>query len=78
MTVRENVLLYIEELTNEKISNHEMNLFENNLLTSLDVLDLISFIEKNYDLQVAADDVDMESLGSIDGIVHLVEKLKQQ
>lgn len=76
MTVRENVVHYIKELTNENISDHSINLFENGILTSLDVLDLISFIEKTFSLTISGDDIDMESCGTINGIVNLVEKLK--
>ena len=74
MTIRESVSNYIRGLTNETISDHSRNLFADGLLTSLDVLDLISFIEDTFDFQIEADDADMESFGTIDGIVNLIQK----
>lgn len=76
MTIRDRISSYIKGVTNEKIDDHSTNLFENGLLTSLDVLDIISFIENAYDFEVSGDDVDMDSFGSIDGIVNLVERVK--
>lgn len=77
MSTRENIVSYVHSLTNENIADHSANLFENGLLTSLDVLDLISYIEKTFNLQISADDVDMESFGTINGIVSLVERLNK-
>jgi acyl carrier protein len=77
MTIREHVANYIKELTNERITDHGANLFGDGLLTSLDVLDLISFIETAFDFQIAPEDADMENFGTIDGIVNLIEREKQ-
>jgi methoxymalonate biosynthesis acyl carrier protein len=74
MTIRENIAAYIEGLANEKIPDHSLNLFEAGLLTSLDILDLISFIETTFHLSISDDDVSMDTFGSIDGITGLVEK----
>lgn len=76
MKVRENITNYIKELKNETITDGAMNLFESGVLTSLDVLDLISYIEDTFGIQVSEEDIGMESFGTIDGIVSLVEKLQ--
>ncbi len=78
MMVREEVEKYILELTNNSTLDHSRNLFESNLLSSLDTLDLISFIEETFNISLSDDDVSMENLGSINNIVYLVEKLKQK
>jgi len=77
MTIREKVENYILELTSLPELDHSMNLFENNILTSLDVLDLISFIEETFNVSPSDEDIGIESLGSINSIVNLIEKLKQ-
>lgn len=74
MTVRDQVAQYIGGLAHEDIPDHSMNLFESGILTSLDVLDIICFIEDTFKVDISDDDVDMQSFGSINGIVHLVEK----
>lgn len=78
MTVREDVEKYVLKLTNEPELDHSMNLFESGNLTSLDVLDLLSFIEETFSISVSDDDIGMENLGSINSIVNLIEKLKQK
>ncbi len=77
MTITEEVEKYILELTNQPELDPSLNLFENGLLTSLDFLDLLSFIEETFTVSVTEDDIGMEYLGSINNIVNLVEKLKQ-
>ncbi len=77
MTVKKEVAKYILELTNEPELDPFMNLFENGHLTSLDFLDLISFIDETFNVSITEDDVGIENLGSINAIVNLVEKLKQ-
>ena len=77
MTIRESVAQYIQELANEDISDHSTDLFGNGFLTSLDVLDLIAFVEDTFELEISGDDVDMESFGSIDGIVGLVKRIRE-
>jgi len=75
--IRKKVEDYMKELTNENVLDHSMNLFEAGILTSLNVLDLIYFIEKTFNFQIQADEIGMDSFGSIDGIVALIEKLNK-
>ena len=77
MTVREDIEKYILQLTNERELGHSMNLFESGFLTSIDVLDLICFIEETYNIDISDDDIGMENFGSIDGLVNFVERVKQ-
>ena len=77
MTVREDIEKYILQLTNERELDHSINLFESGFLTSIDVLDLICFIEETYNIDISDDDIGMENFGSIDGLVNFVERVKQ-
>jgi len=76
MNIRDTIAGYIEELSGERVVDHSSNLFHSGLLTSLDVLSLVAFVEDTFALEITDDDVDMESFGSIDGLVALVT-LKQ-
>ena len=73
MSVRDKVEKFILELSNESSINHSINLFENSYLSSLDVLDLLCFIEETYDIVVSDDDLGMDNFGSIDRIVNYIE-----
>lgn len=77
MEVRKTVETYIEQLTNEDNINPALNLFESGLLTSLDVLDLIRFVEETFEFQISEEDVSIESFGTINGIIALIEKNKK-
>ncbi|MCW9033340.1 MAG: phosphopantetheine-binding protein [Rhodospirillales bacterium] len=73
MEIRSAIAGYIEEVSNEQGFDHSANLFECGLLTSLDVLSLVVFIEDTFTLEISGDDVDMESFGTVDGLVAMVD-----
>ena len=76
MSVRDTVVSYVEEISNETVSDHSANLFESGLLTSLDVLSLVAFIEDTFMLEISGDDVDMDSFGTIDGLVTMITTMQ--
>jgi len=78
MAVREEVEKYITKLTNENEIDHAQNLFESGFLSSLDVLDLLSFIENTYNITVSDDDLEIDNFGSIDNMVKYIEKAKNK
>ena len=77
MNVRAQVEVYIAELTNVEGIDPSSNLFETGQLTSLDALDLLSFVEATFEISIPGDDITVDNLGSIDSIVSYVEKAKQ-
>ncbi len=78
MAIREEIEKHISELTNNPDIDHSLNLFESGLLTSLDVLDLLAFIENEYEITISDEDLGIDNFGSIDRIVEFVEKSKQE
>ena len=76
MSIRDTIVSYVEEISDERVSDHSGNLFESGLLTSLDVLSLVAFIEDTFMLEISGDDVDMESFGTIDGLVTMIKLLQ--
>jgi acyl carrier protein len=80
MSVRDTIVGYIEGISNEKGFDHSVNLFECGVLTSLDVLSLVAFIEDTFALEISGDDIEMESFGTIDGLVAMVtmKQIKQR
>jgi|GEM_PF-4890782 acyl carrier protein len=69
---------YIEGISNERGFDHSINLFERGLLTSLDVLSLVVFIEETFHLEISGDDIDMASFGTVDGLVSLIITKQEQ
>lgn len=78
MSDRDKVEEFILELSNESSIDHSINLFENSYLSSLDVLDLLCFIEETYNIVVSDDDLGMENFGSIDRIVNYIENTRSK
>ena len=78
MAIREEIEKHISELTNSPDIDHSLNLFESGLLTSLDVLDLLAFIENEFEIFISDEDLGIDNFGSIDKIVKFVEKSKQE
>ncbi len=78
MVVREEVVKYISGLTNEVEIDPTVSLFESGLLTSLDVLDLLAFVENEFDLTISDDDFGVENFGSINKMVGYIERSKQE
>jgi methoxymalonate biosynthesis acyl carrier protein len=72
--VRDRIRDYIQELTRERVSDDSINLLESGILTSLDVMDVIAFLERDFSFVLADDDVDMESFGSVESLARLVER----
>jgi acyl carrier protein len=78
MNLRETIVDYIEGIAHDTDFDHSSNLFESGLLTSLDVLSLVAFIEETFALEISGDDIEMESFGTVDGLVALVTKKLMQ
>jgi len=78
MCVRDTVVSYIEGISSEKGFDHSSNLFERGLLTSLDVLSLVAFIEETFHLELSGDDIDMASFGTVDGLVGMITAKQDQ
>lgn len=72
MDVREAITGYIQRISKEPSFDPKVNLFEYGVLTSLDVLSLVAFLEDTFKLEISGDDIDMETFGTIDGLVSMI------
>jgi len=78
MSVRDAIAGYIESISKERGFADSTNLFEYGVLTSLDVLSLVAFIEETFGLEISGDDIDMDTFGTIDGLVAMVTAKQKQ
>ncbi|HEY0281060.1 MAG TPA: acyl carrier protein [Rhizomicrobium sp.] len=76
--MRDIIVRYVEAISNEKGFDPATNLFEAGVLTSLDVLSLVAFLEETFDLSISGDDIDIDHFGTIDGLVALVSAKQSQ
>ncbi len=70
--VRDFVLNYIGENT---VSDSD-NMFELGVVNSLFGMQLIRFVEDEFDISVSNDDMDIENFKSIDAITDLITRIK--
>lgn len=54
----------------------ETKLIDNEILESLDVMDLISSLEENFEIEIGMEEIIPENFNSADAIWKLVTKLK--
>jgi methoxymalonate biosynthesis acyl carrier protein len=66
---------YIKKLAHVDELNSNQDLFSSGLLTSLDVLDVILFIEREFSISFSDDDIGEDSFNSIDNMVKLIQSL---
>jgi methoxymalonate biosynthesis acyl carrier protein len=78
MQIEQEVSKYVLELCNEPQLDSSLNLFEHGYLSSLDILDLISFIEETFEITIADDDLNIENFGSIASMVSFIARAKQE
>ena len=74
MTIVERLKTFIEnDLMDQPVHlTAETPLFSSNLLDSLALLDLLSFLEEEFSIKVRAEDVQMENLDTIGFIAQLI------
>jgi acyl carrier protein len=77
VNVRDTILRYIQGISNEGVLDSSANLFESGVLTSLDVLSLVAFIEQTFGLTITGDDIDMDSFGTVDGLVATITRMQR-
>jgi acyl carrier protein len=75
--IHDQIQEYVEELAKQDDLDPSENLFETGILTSVHVLDLIAFIEENFEVSISPDDLSIENFGSIDAMVTFTEKALQ-
>jgi methoxymalonate biosynthesis acyl carrier protein len=72
--IRRVVKDYIGEFVNLDNLNDEINIFEAGLVNSLFAIELMTFLEKSFDIKVGMDDLDMSYFESIHAITEFVSR----
>lgn len=75
--VKTTLRAFIQETIDIGGLSDEENLFESGIVNSLFAVQLMTFIERTYDLEVGMDDLDIENFKSIDATAAFVLKKKE-
>lgn len=73
MDTREQIISYLKKEI-EEYRNENDELVDSGLLDSLKLMELISYIEDKYNIEIDIDDIDPESFNTVNSIVSLIEK----
>lgn len=77
MNTKEILKKFIEEvlLDNETQVEYDTMLIESELLDSLTIAELITFIEEIFSVTISDDDFDIENFNTIDSLAELIERM---
>ena len=76
--IERQVVEYVLGICNEQKLDFALNLFEHGYLSSLDILDLVAFVEETFEIKISEDDLNMENLGTISSMVRYIGEAMQQ
>ena len=74
MSVKEKLKVFLSKFFNVNEIEETDNIFEKGLVTSLFAMNLVSFIEKEFDISIDNTELDLDNFKDISSIVTLIEK----
>jgi len=74
--IAEKINGYILESVNMDSIEYDMDIFEEGLVSSLFAIELMTFLEKNFEIKITTNDLDMNNYKSINSITEFVCKKK--
>jgi len=81
MSEKEKIRAYIEQNINifdEVEFANDDNIFEKGFVNSLFAMKLLAFIEKEFDVEIDDEDIQIKNFSSVDNMMKLVEKKKYE
>lgn len=75
MEIRERVLEVLEEANDEIIGYDGDNLFDDGILDSFQVMDIVNDLEEEFDIEIDAKYVVEENFVTVDAIVALIDMI---
>ena len=73
-SIKEKVSEYILEHISESDLDYDLRIFEEGLVNSLFAIELMTFIEKTFEIKVNLEDLDMENFQTVNVIAKFVSK----
>ncbi len=66
------VTRFFAERLNISVSSHDEDLFESGILDSLTFVDLVAHLEQQFDIRIAADELELDDFRSVERIAGFV------
>lgn len=74
MDIKKLVSDYISQNADVKDIDYNLAIFEEGLVNSLFAIDLMTFLERNFEIKITMDDLDMENFKSVNIIYNFINK----
>ncbi len=74
--MKEKVISILNEINEEIIEYTGDNMLEDEIITSLDMIEIVSALEDEFNIQITAKYINKDEFATIDSICNLVEKLQ--
>ena len=72
------ILEILNEVNEEIIAYDGNNMYEEGIVTSVEVLDIVSMLEDEFDFEMAAEDIIAKNFASKESIIELVQRYLNQ
>lgn len=74
--MKEKVLSILMEIKSEITEYEGENLLEDEVITSLEVIEIVSALEDEFEITISAKNISKENFATVDSICDLVESLR--
>ena len=74
--MKEKILAMIQKIKNDESLDENVHLVFEGILNSLEILQLISELEENYDIKIPVEEVLPDNFDKVESISKMVKKLK--
>ena len=75
--MRETVLEILEEIREHIDFENETKLADNRLLSSLDIVTIVSKFNDEFDVEISVEDLEPENFNSVDAMVELITRMQE-
>lgn len=73
METKQRIRAFLAKFINEKSVNDDDNIFKKGLVNSLFAMQLVTFIEQEFDVAVENDELDIDNFKDINSIAKLID-----
>ncbi len=74
--MKEKVINILKEINEEILDYEGSNMVEDEIITSLDMIEIVSALEDEFEISISAKYINADEFATVDSICELVEKLK--
>ena len=75
--MKEKLLQVLSEVRPDVVFEKEKNLIDDGILDSFDIIQVVTELNENFDVEISVEDLLPENFNSIEGMIELIEKLQQ-